>query len=602
MANRQHFETAVTAVCAWLENDANRQNIKRAPHRRDDDALAWNIDLQGDFPGVPAVRLVLPATFPAQACWFEVDPRLELKLPHVERGGKLCLRVLPSQADYDDPIGAVLRAIELLQKEFLSRLIDPVWSETEFHHERLTYWGLHCSDPRRATRVERHIGQVYLDASGLRDWADGLVAGYLRPSTKHGRFLRQVVTCNGTDPVSVARRHEWAGGTLVKGHALVVRLPTSQHWTPSTWPRTSQALDEVIQRNTHGERSLEDLLATARPSFQKDARARSSHTDHQGRQSPKSHAPPQLFVLFVQDGAVFGYQVRPTYGLSTRNLAIESFQVSRVDADWSLARDSALPQLHQRRAMRVLLLGAGSLGSPVAQLLARAGLGTLTIVDSELMEPENTSRHALGLPHIDVAKAPQLAQELRRLIPGLEVKGFQSEACSWLVKNAQLDTFDLVIDCTAESYVRTFIAMTRAAMLGATPVIHAWLEPLCSAGHVVLTQTEVPWPPEDPADSLVHASDISAEDTKVAVPACSAGFHLYGAADVTQVAAFTVERILAVLAAPGTTSTVWSWVRSQAFFDSLGMGVKTRSIVPKTGGALDTGTVTRPLAQVLGLQ
>ena len=602
MANRQHFETAVTAVCAWLESDANRRNIKRAPNRPDDGAVAWDIDLQGDFPDVPAVRLVLPATFPAQACWFEVDPRLELQLPHVERGGKLCLRVHPSQADYDDPIGAVLRAIDLLQKELLSRLIDPYWSEAEFHRERLTYWGLHCSDPRRATKVERHVGQVYLDASGLNSWADGLVAGYLRPGTKYGRFLRQVVTCNGTDPVNVASRHEWAGGTVVKGHALIVRLPTSQLWTPSTWPRTSQALDEMIQRATNGEKSLEHLLATARPSFQKDARARTSHTDHHGRQSPKPHAPPQLFVLFVQDGAVFGYQVRPAFGLSTRNLAIEPFQVSRVDADWSLARDSTLPRLHQRRSTRVLLLGAGSLGSPVAQLLARAGLGSLTIVDSELMEPENTSRHTLGLPHIDVAKAPQVAQELARLIPGFEVKGFQSEACAWLMKNARPDTFDLVIDCTAESSVRTFITMTRAVLLGTTQVIHAWLEPLCSAGHVVLTQAEVPWPPEDPADALVHASDISAENTRVTVPACSAGFHPYGMADVTQVAAFAVERILAVLAAPGTTSTVWSWVRSQAFFDSLGVSVKTRSIVPTTGGVLDTGTVTRPLAQVLRQQ
>lgn len=602
MANRQHFETAVTAVCAWLESDANRQNIKRAPNRRDDGAVAWDIDLRGDFPGVPAVRLVLPATFPAQACWFEVDPSLELKLPHVERGGRLCLRVQPSQVDYDDPIGAVMRAIELLRKEFLFRLIDSVWSEAEFHHERLTYWGLHCSDPRRATRVERHVGLVYLDASGLTGWADGLVAGYLRPGTKHGRFLRQVVTCNGSDPMGVARRHEWAGGTVVKGNALVVRLPTSLHWTPSTWPRTSQALDEMIRLTTNGERSLEHLLATARPGFRKDARSVTSHTDHHGRQSPRPHAPPQLFVLFVQDGAVFGYQIRPAFELSTRNLAIEPFQVSRIDADWSLARDSALSQLHQRRTMRVLLLGAGSLGSPIAQLLARAGLGSLTIVDSELMEPENISRHMLGLPHVDAAKAPQVALELSRLVPDLEVKGFQSEACSWLMKNAGLGTFDLVIDCTAESSVRTFITMTRAALLGATPVIHAWLEPLCSAGHVVLTQAEVPWPLEDPADALVHASDISAEDTRVRVPACSAGFHPYGMADVTQVAAFAVERILAVLAAPDTASTVWSWVRSQAFFDSLDIGVNTRSIVPTAGGVMDTGTVTRPLAQVLGLQ
>jgi proteasome lid subunit RPN8/RPN11 len=96
---------------------------------------------------------------------------------------------------------------------------------------------------------------------------------------------------------------------------------------------------------------------------------------------------------------------------------------------------------------------------------------------------------------------------------------------------------------------------------------------LCSAGHVVLTQPEVPWPEDDPADAFVNASDLAAGDTRVALPACSAGFHPYGVADIELIAAFATERVIAVLDDPRQASAVWSWVRSSAFLDALPVDV-----------------------------
>lgn len=160
-----------------------------------------------------------------------------------------------------------------------------------------------------------------------------------------------------------------------------------------------------------------------------------------------------------------------------------------------------------------------------------------------------------------------------------------------MAKYAAPGQFDLVLDCTAERGVRNAVTLLRDIHFGKTPVTHAWLEPLCSAGHVVLSQPDVPWPIEDPANDLVNASDLSIDETRVENPACSAGFHPYGAADVTQVAAFVGERVLSALDAPDAPSTVWSWVRAQAFFDALPMAVKTRPIVPQIGGS----STQRPL-------
>jgi hypothetical protein len=297
---------------------------------------------------------------------------------------------------------------------------------------------------------------------------------------------------------------------------------------------------------------------------------------------------------------MFGYQVfGPSVSLLSRP-SIEPVYITRVDPDWALARDHRLEVLHARREKRVLLIGCGSLGSPLAKALARAGVGHFDIVDSQLMETENTSRHELGMREVGQGKAPGLARKLIQDVPALKARGFVADAASWTTKNCRPGNYDLIVECTAESSVRTFMSHARTGLFGDCPVIHAWSEPLCSAAHVVLSQPSVPWPGDDPADTLVNASDLSAGDTRIQPPACAGGFHPYGAADIDLVAAFAAERVIAVLDDLQHPSTVWSWARSSAFFAALPMSVSTRSIVPISDSTFDTATTTRELARVLG--
>jgi hypothetical protein len=192
-----------------------------------------------------------------------------------------------------------------------------------------------------------------------------------------------------------------------------------------------------------------------------------------------------------------------------------------------------------------------------------------------------------------------LARRLRKQIPGLEVRGFQDKVETWCAKNCHPGDYDLVVECTAESSVRTFLSHMRERLFGTCPLIHAWVEPLCSAGHVVLTQPGLPWPPEDPADSHVNVSDLSANDTRIQLPACAGGFHPYGAADIALVAAFAAERVIGVLDDSGQPSTVWSWIRASAFFDKVAVPVTLRPVVPVSPYPSDSAAITRDLATVL---
>jgi hypothetical protein len=383
----------------------------------------------------------------------------------------------------------------------------------------------------------------------------------------------------------------------VRGSALFVRLGDDVRWTPATWPASFEDLDGMVSRATNHECSLAQWASRAiRPQESTPPKQAKGRRNRQPEVSP---GQPPLLVVIAQYGVMFGYQVFGTAMPRLQPPAIEPVYITRVDADWALARDHSLDVLRARRGKRVLLLGNGSLGSPLAKALARSGIGHLDIVDAQLMSVENTSRHELGLGDVGQPKAPALARQLKWDVPGLNVRGYLADAPTWITKNCTPGMYDLVIECTAESSVRSFISNMRTTLFGDAPIIHAWTEPMCSAGHVVLTQVAVPWPGDDPADTLINASDLSAHDTRVNLPACSDGFHPYGAADIQLIAAFAAERVIGVMDDMDHPSTVWSWVRSSAFFETLPPPVTTRSIVPVSVSRFDSAATTRELSKVL---
>jgi hypothetical protein len=215
------------------------------------------------------------------------------------------------------------------------------------------------------------------------------------------------------------------------------------------------------------------------------------------------------------------------------------------------------------------------------------------------MASENVSRHLLGLSSVRINKAFAVAARLKKEIPGVEITGFADDARNWISANCRPGQYDLVVDCTAESSIRTFLARTRGELLGEVPLIHAWVEPFCAAAHVIATTLENPWPSTDPAGARVNVADYSNANVRVKLPACSGGFHPYGSADILQAAGFAAERVLTVLDGGLEESTVWSSVRAKAFFDELGLPIKTGSLVPLAGTARDGVLLTRFLSDVL---
>jgi len=99
-------------------------------------------------------------------------------------------------------------------------------------------------------------------------------------------------------------------------------------------------------------------------------------------------------------------------------------------------------------AGRVLVIGAGGLGSPVALYLGSAGVGSLTIVDDDAVDLTNLQRQiAHRLARVGSPKAQSAAQSIAEINPDVQVHAVMERvdpaSLTPLVEDA-----DVVVDCS----------------------------------------------------------------------------------------------------------------------------------------------------------
>ena len=119
---------------------------------------------------------------------------------------------------------------------------------------------------------------------------------------------------------------------------------------------------------------------------------------------------------------------------------------------------------------RVLLIGAGGLGSPAAYYLAAAGVGTLGIIDADVVEESNLQRQILhNTTRIGKYKAESARETLQALNPDVNVITYLERLDETNVANIIAD-YDVIIDGTDNFPTRYLL--NDAALIANKPVVH----------------------------------------------------------------------------------------------------------------------------------
>ncbi len=119
---------------------------------------------------------------------------------------------------------------------------------------------------------------------------------------------------------------------------------------------------------------------------------------------------------------------------------------------------------------KVLLLGAGGLGSPAALYLAAAGVGTIGIVDMDVVDESNLQRQILhNLDRVGVRKVDSARMTIESMNPDITVKTYDTRLSADNIEEI-LAGYDVVID-GADNFPSRYILNDASVKLG-IPVVH----------------------------------------------------------------------------------------------------------------------------------
>ena len=140
------------------------------------------------------------------------------------------------------------------------------------------------------------------------------------------------------------------------------------------------------------------------------------------------------------------------------------------------SRHLLIPELGEEGQLRlldsrVLLIGAGGLGSPAALYLAAAGVGTIGIVDADIVDETNLQRQiahsldTLGAPKVDSAK-----KAIQALNPDVDVITYRERLTSENIDRILDDGYDLIVD-GADNFPTRYLVNDASVWRG-IPVVH----------------------------------------------------------------------------------------------------------------------------------
>jgi molybdopterin/thiamine biosynthesis adenylyltransferase/rhodanese-related sulfurtransferase len=119
---------------------------------------------------------------------------------------------------------------------------------------------------------------------------------------------------------------------------------------------------------------------------------------------------------------------------------------------------------------RVLLLGAGGLGSPAAMYLAAAGVGTLGLVDADVVDASNLQRQIVhGTSRVGTPKVESAAKTIAELNPDVKVVPHRERLTSANVERLFAD-YEVIVDGT-DNFPTRYLVNDASVWMG-KPVVH----------------------------------------------------------------------------------------------------------------------------------
>lgn len=494
--------------------------------------------------GKHQLHLLLPEGFPFPRPRVAVNPvEPVLKWPHLEEGGLLCIASDEAPHSPENPIASVVHAIDRAQT-----LVNDCLEGRGFEHfedEFVSYWNRWAKTEQPVRSLCRPDGPSRL----VRAW-----------------FGKSFTVVAEDDAILRAWLEGFFGEKMERDNFTPREIPfiwLEKVPRPADYPGNVGALLRLVQSDDRSKALLEGLLldqAASNKTVLLGCRTRHGvglgavrilkPLATRGRGDPLIRGgfrgtPPKSILLAR-------YSAAPVVGAN----------VIRCDPSWVHGRDHN-PAVGVLSTKSAVILGVGSVGSSVATLLAKSGVGKITLVDPQLLASENTSRHELGANSVERGKAAQLATSLRQRFPHLAI---EAEGKPWQefarIKPEQLTSADLIISTMGAWSQESELNAAVLKLPSFAPILYGCTEPHAAAGHAVVFMDRTACLrclTDDLGELRTPVTSWSGDTTKQ-IPACGGSFQPYGAVELEHTIALIAESALDVLAGKVHASTYRVWI------------------------------------------
>jgi len=247
-------------------------------------------------------------------------------------------------------------------------------------------------------------------------------------------------------------------------------------------------------------------------------------------------------------------------------------KVERADAAWIHGRDQD-PRQATLATRRVVIIGCGAIGAPVASQLAMAGVGHLLLIDPQVLAWANVGRHPLGAESVGFGKASELAKKLSVSFPHGHFDSRTDECSAVLEKEPHLlADCDLIVCATGIWSVESALNAWHVSGRRPSHILYSWTEPQACAGHAVAIKA---------GDACLQCQFSRLGDAKIVVtdwgsagpsrePACGAVYQPYGPVELSWTTAAASALALDCLLDKISRSTHRIWVGPKALLEGAG--------------------------------
>ncbi|MBF6022981.1 ThiF family adenylyltransferase [Lysobacter niastensis] len=470
-ASNTALDRGIERLFALLDPDREGLLSRRATLRGE--VARFRLALPADYLGQDrAVDVSFPIGFPDADLAFRVMPSPDLEWPHV-LGDMACLFGVGEGPASREPEALVEECVARFSR--VVKLAMPSTPEAErqaeFQRELATYWGRAMRPDSRAA----HLPSRPEHSTALWAFADS------------GRRSTMPATLLSCDQDQLARSLE-----LRTGRRERMRAPAAAgfyakltHWPSPRPPTAASVLKAVAQWLSAAD--AEQLRSWA-------TRTAGLPVRWLLLELPDT-TPTQVLGIVLRAGDV-NAQHHPAYGRRAgRRLpsavargASAQLGLCAVDvvAEDEIFSRNPEPGLARLRAANVLMIGVGSLGSPIARHLLRAGVGRLTLVDPKRMRVSNLGRHELGAQAVGQFKAHALAAELQKDFVTARVTSIAASLQEAMQDPQLFDKVDIVLVTTGELDSEAVLWEYKRRKSAAWIMVQAWAEPGGGVGHALV--------------------------------------------------------------------------------------------------------------------